>query len=174
VLNLVLESFTQSDIVNLAIGESPIENSSNKLNLIPSTPVLFPKNNSGDAPYSVDENSLRSVIYIPPKFTYGNVPLLLFNPGTGTTAGQNFVPNLGNCSQVLTMQIQSVSALLQISWQIFKLASSLTFTHGLKLNWRPGSEYVVYAIKYVSAISGNSNVSMLCPGLLVLSTANRQ
>jgi hypothetical protein len=92
----ILEGLTPRDLVNLASGESPIENSSNNLNLITPTHAVYPKKSQDDAPYSVDENSLRSAVYTPSTFTYGKkYPPVLFIPGTGVTAGENFAPNLG-------------------------------------------------------------------------------
>jgi hypothetical protein len=93
-LDLVLEGLTPSDLINLAVGESPIENSSNNLNLISPRSAIYPNKSPDDAPYSV-ENRLGSAIYIPLEFTYPNVLPVLLIPGNGTTAGESFVPNFG-------------------------------------------------------------------------------
>jgi len=161
-LDLVLEGLTPSDLGNLAIGESPIENSSNNLNLISPTPAVYPMKSPDDAPYSVDENSLRSAIYIPPDFTYGKIPPLLFIPGTGTTAGQNFAPNFGKLfagSDYADPVYVNIPGNQLANIQVGKFA--VGWISWPKLIRLLESEYVAYAINYISAISGNSNVYML-------------
>jgi hypothetical protein len=94
--DLVLNGLTPSDIVQVVLGFSPIENSDDgNINLIPANPPVYPKKSPEDAPYSVSENTLRSAIYIPLGFTYGKIPPVLLIPGTGVTAGENFAPNFG-------------------------------------------------------------------------------
>lgn len=92
-LSLPLGGLTWSDAVGLILGESPIENSSKSFNPINPSPAIYPMKGANDAPYSVSEATLRAAIYIPSDFTYRKVPPLLFIPGTGGTAGQNFAGN---------------------------------------------------------------------------------
>jgi hypothetical protein len=63
--DLVLNGLAPKDLIDLAIGESPIENSSNNINLILAIPPVYPKKSPQDALYSVSENTLRSGIYFP-------------------------------------------------------------------------------------------------------------
>lgn len=60
---------------------------------------MYPTKVAGDAPYSVDEDTLRGAIYIPSNFTYGTKqPVILF-PGTGNTG---YITFQGNFIQTLT------------------------------------------------------------------------
>ena len=144
-LDLVLDGLTPNDIVDLALGESPIENSSNNLNPISPNPPIYPKKSESDAPYSVDENTLRSAIYIPLDFTYGKVPPVLLIPGTGATSGENFAPNFAK-----EFAGSDYADPVYVNIPGYQLAD-------IQIN----SEYVAYAINYISAISGQMNVSML-------------
>ncbi|KAI7300361.1 hypothetical protein KC315_g17208 [Hortaea werneckii] len=83
-----------SDYLNL-INSYLIESSTNNLNLIPPAQPIYPRASASDAPDSLSETDLRKAIYIPPGFTYGRVPPVLFLPGTAALAGQNFGPNYG-------------------------------------------------------------------------------
>ena len=93
--SLIFEGLAPSDLVNLALGESPIENSSNNFNPISPVPAIYPKKSPNDAPYSVDEKTLRAAMYIPFAFTYGKVQPVILVPGTGATAGENYAGNFG-------------------------------------------------------------------------------
>ena len=79
-----------------SIGSTPTEgsdDSTNNINLIdPSTPIYPSK--TGDAPYSVDETTLRAALKIPSSFTYGAKQPVLLVHGTGQTGPQNFAPNM--------------------------------------------------------------------------------
>jgi hypothetical protein len=94
-LDLILGGLVPSDITNLVSSEGSEENSSTNDNPISPTPAVYPQRESSDAPYSLDEDSLRSAIYIPENFTYGEIPAVLLIPGTGALAGGNFGPNIG-------------------------------------------------------------------------------
>ncbi|KAJ5107866.1 hypothetical protein N7456_004541 [Penicillium angulare] len=57
--------------------------------------TIFPKSSDRDAPYSIEENPLRSAIFIPDDFKFGRdskTPVILV-PGTGTYGGEAFEPN---------------------------------------------------------------------------------
>ncbi|KAL2841856.1 hypothetical protein BJY01DRAFT_217081 [Aspergillus pseudoustus] len=111
------------------------------------SPVIYPQKHLDDVPFSVDETLLRSSIYIPSGFEYGQgnkTPILLV-PGTGISGGSTYTNTIG------------------------KLLQGTTYADPVWLNI-PGnslgdiqmnSEYVAYAINYVSAISGNCNISII-------------
>lgn len=107
--------------------------------------TIFPTKASGDAPYSLTEAELRAAIYIPSSFTYGTKTPVIFVPGTASYGGINFASNLR------------------------KLLTGVSYADPVWLNI-PGaslgdiqvnSEYVAYAINYISAISSNKNVSVI-------------
>lgn len=118
----------------LPIGENSINNNNRAIS------GLYPrKAKTTDAPYSVPEDQLRAAIFIPPGFTYGKKTPVLFVPGTGSYGGTNFANN------------------------IRKLLTGTSFADPVWLNV-PGaqlgdvqinSEYVAYAINYISAVSGS-------------------
>ncbi|KAI0123977.1 hypothetical protein BJ170DRAFT_598304 [Xylariales sp. AK1849] len=134
-----------ADINDIINGLDSGENSQNNDNPIdPDTPV-YPQKDSDDAPYSLSEDQLRAAIYIPSTFTYGQKPPTIFVPGTGSYGGITFVSNLR------------------------KLLTGVSYADPVWLNI-PGamlgdaqvnSEYIAYAINYISAISQNSDVSVI-------------
>ncbi|KAJ5640541.1 hypothetical protein N7528_000166 [Penicillium herquei] len=99
--------------------------------------TVYPKVSDEDAPYSIEENSLRSAIFIPSDFKFGHdgkTPVILV-PGTGTYGGEAFEPNFA------------------------KLLKASTFGDPVWLNI-PGrmcdeapknAQYVAYAINYISS-----------------------
>jgi pimeloyl-ACP methyl ester carboxylesterase len=107
--------------------------------------TIYPKQDSSDASYDLSETKLRSAIYFPFTITHGKTRPVLFVPGTGTEACENFAPNIG------------------------KLVAGSTLADPVYVNV-PGNmlndeqtnaEYVAYAINYVSAITGNQQVSVV-------------
>lgn len=80
--------FAGGDYVEIAEAYL-LEDSSTNINPIPA-PGIYPKASPEDAPYSLMENQLREVIYIPLNFSYGRKQPVLFIPGTGARAGSNF------------------------------------------------------------------------------------
>ncbi|KAJ5732664.1 hypothetical protein N7493_004145 [Penicillium malachiteum] len=96
-----------------------------------------PKVSDEDAPDSIEENSLRSAIFIPSEFKFGHdgkTPVILV-PATGTYGGEAFEPNFA------------------------KLLKASTFEDPVWLNI-PGrmcdkapknAQYVAYAINYISS-----------------------
>ena len=144
-LDLVVDGLAPKDLVEDGLAESPLENSSSNLNLISPTQAVYPKKGTDDAPYSVSEETLRSAIYIPLKFTYGKVPPVIFIPGTGATGGENYGANFG---KLFAGSDYADPVYLNIP--------------GAQLNdIQVNSEYIAYAINYISAISSNKNVSLL-------------
>lgn len=71
--------------------------SNSESNVNPREPLapIYPSVMTGDAPYNIDEATLRAAIYIPDSFTYGKKPPVILVPGTGLKGGLNFEPNLG-------------------------------------------------------------------------------
>ncbi|KAJ9139327.1 Alpha/beta-hydrolase [Coniochaeta hoffmannii] len=109
------------------------------------TTSIYPQKSTSDAPYSISEHDLRSAIFVPASFTYGQRPPLIFIPGTGTYGGEAFTHNL------------------------LKLLNSSPFADPVFLNV-PGAllgdaqthaEYVAYAINYISGISSAANLSII-------------
>ncbi|KFX96802.1 hypothetical protein V490_03118 [Pseudogymnoascus sp. VKM F-3557] len=123
-----------------------VDSSNNKNTVNPATAV-YPSKAAGDAPYSVDENTLRSAIYIPSTFQYGKTgkqPVLLV-PGTSLPGGTSYSNAFG------------------------KLLAASTYADPVWLNI-PGyslgdaqvnGEYVAYAMNYLSGVSGQKNISVI-------------
>jgi hypothetical protein len=145
-LDLVLNGLSPKDLVEDALAESPYpENSSSNINLRnPSSPI-YPQNAPNDAPYSFSESTLRGAMYIPLEFTYGKIPPVIFIPGTAATGGENWLPNFG---KLFTGSDYADPVYLSIP--------------GAQLNdIQLNSEFIAYAINYVSAMSGHKNVSLI-------------
>ncbi|KAJ5935438.1 hypothetical protein N7466_004985 [Penicillium verhagenii] len=115
---------------------NPDINSYENQNPDPKLPI-YPTKSIQDAPYSAEENSLRSAIYIPSDFKFGQdgkTPVILV-PGTGTYGGEAYESNFA------------------------KLLKASTFGDPVWLNI-PGrmcdeapknAQYVAYAINYISS-----------------------
>ncbi|CZS92788.1 related to lipase B precursor [Rhynchosporium graminicola] len=142
---LVLNGLAPKGLINDYIAETSIVNSDKNYNPRAASPAVYPKKSPLDAPYSVDENTLRSALYIPKEFSYGKVRPCIFVPGTGATAGSNFLPNLG---KIFTGSDYADPVYLNIPK--FQLDD-------IQIN----AEFVAYAINYISAISGGKNVSVV-------------
>lgn len=136
-------------IVKSLFGSSPLlptgENSIANVNLRAPAKEIFPSRAAGDAPYSLSEAQLRAAIYIPSAFTYGQKPPVILVPGTSSYGGSAFRSN------------------------VRKLLTDTTYADPVWLNI-PGaglgdiqvnSEYVAYAINYISGVSGSANVSLV-------------
>lgn len=120
----------------LPVGENSINNNNRAIS------GLYPKKaGTTDAPYSVPESQLRAAIYIPPGFTFGQngkTPVL-FVPGTGSYGGTNFANNL---RKLLTGKPYADPVWVNVP--------------GAQLgDAQINSEYVAYAINYISAVSGS-------------------
>jgi hypothetical protein len=100
---------------------------------------------SSDAPYSLSEAKLRAAIQIPPGFTYGYVPPLIMAPGTGSTGCLTFGSNF----------------IKQFTGSPFADPVWLNIPDFLYNDAQVNAEYVAYAINYMSAITGNRNVSVI-------------
>ncbi|KAH8698311.1 hypothetical protein BGW36DRAFT_426023 [Talaromyces proteolyticus] len=102
---------------------------------------IYPSKSPGDAPYTLDENTLRSAIYIPESFSYGvggKIPVILV-PGTFIPAGVTYhfsFSKLGDYANLDPVWINIPGASLGDA--------------------QVNAEYVAYAINYISGISPSS------------------
>jgi hypothetical protein len=115
------------------------------VNLLQPSTTIYPKKSSSDAPYSLSEAALREAIQIPPGFTYGAVPPLIMAPGTGSTGCLTFGANF----------------IKQFTGSNFADPVWLNIPDFLYDDAQVNAEYVAYAINYISAITGNNNVSVI-------------
>ena len=113
---------------------------------VPAT-AIYPQKGSTDAPYSLNETTLRSAIFFPAEFEFGangKQPVIMV-PGTGAAAATTYSSNY------------------------FKLLAATDFADPVLLNipslslndLQVNAEFVAYAINYVSGISNNVNVSTI-------------
>lgn len=134
ILNL-LNGFTDSAL-NSVSNHNPIE---------PET-AIYPSKSAEDAPYSVDEDTLRSAIYIPDSFSYGangKIPVLLV-PGTFVPAGVTYHFSFSKLSN---------HANLDPVWVNIP-GNSLG-------DAQVNAEFVAYAINYISGISSSSKIGII-------------
>lgn len=108
----------------------------------PPKPKKYP---SKDAPYSLDETQLLSVIGIPSTFTYGEKPPVIIVPGSASTTDMTYECNL--------FKTLAESFFADIVW-----INNPTLARG---DAQVNSEYVAYAINYISGISHQRNVSVV-------------
>ncbi|EXJ75297.1 uncharacterized protein A1O5_01993 [Cladophialophora psammophila CBS 110553] len=121
-------------------------NSSQNKNPDPSV-AIYPALHASDAPYSIQEQPLRSAIFVPADFNHGTdgkTPVILV-PGTGSYGGEAFDHNFA------------------------KLLRASTFGDPVWLNI-PGrmcdeapknAEHVAYAINYIAAVCGGKKVAVV-------------
>jgi hypothetical protein len=125
----------------LPVGENSISNNNPK-----ASTILYPKKaGTSDASYSVSEAALRAAIYIPSGFTYGKKTPVLFVPGTGSYGGTNFANNI---RKLLTGQPFADPVWVNVPGAMLADA---------QIN----SEYIAYAINYISAISQNKKIAVI-------------
>lgn len=118
----------------LPVGENSITNNNRAVT------GLYPrKAGTSDATYTVPEAQLRAAIFIPPGFTYGRKTPVLFVPGTGSYAGTNFASNI---RKLLTGKPFADPVWVNVPGAMLGDAQT-------------NSEYVAYAINYISAVSGS-------------------
>lgn len=85
-----------------------------------------------DAPFSVDENTLRAAIYIPPGFTWGKKQPVVMSPGTGAYGYVNFASNIGK-----------LLATTDYADPVY-----LNIPYALLYDAQISAEYVAYALQY--------------------------
>lgn len=127
----------------LPVGENSIDNNN------PPVQGIYPQKEDGDAPYSLSEEELRKALYIPSGFQYGagsKRPVIMI-PGTGSYGGMNFRNNLRKL----------------LNGQPFADPVWLNIPGAMLLNTQVNSEYVAYAINYISAacISNKDNIAVI-------------
>ncbi|KAH8721543.1 hypothetical protein GQ44DRAFT_775120 [Phaeosphaeriaceae sp. PMI808] len=119
----------------LPVGENSIDNNN------PNPPsTIYPRKDREDAPYSVSEDALRKAIYIPLGFTYGSKRPVIMVPGSGSYGGIVYANNL---RKLLTGQSFADPVWLNIPGALLRDA-------------QVNSEYIAYAINYISAICLNA------------------
>ncbi|KAJ8060454.1 hypothetical protein OCU04_010779 [Sclerotinia nivalis] len=137
VLELVLDGFTSSDLQALLSGANPSANSANNVNdAVPSSKAFY-NTVKGDAPFSVDEETLRAAIYIPPGFTWGKKQPVVMLPGTG---GYGYVTYASNIGKLLAATDYADPVYLSVP---------NAFTSDAQIT----AEYVAYALQYFSAMT---------------------
>ncbi|KAF2763850.1 alpha/beta-hydrolase [Teratosphaeria nubilosa] len=142
--NILANGLAGGDYVQIA-NAYLLESSTDNINPInPATPV-YPQAGPSDAPYSLSEADLRKVIYIPPGFTYGRIPPVIFLPGTAALGGQNFGPNYGKL-----FTENKIADPVYVNLPGENLADI-----------QVAAEYAAYAVNYISGISGGKNVSTI-------------
>lgn len=147
--DLVGSGLIPLDLVSLLDGylDMSLNSIHNKNPPPPSKQAIYPSKKTGDAPYSIPEEKLRAVIHIPDSFAYGKngkQPVILV-PGTAIPAGLTYHFNFGKLGEAAPNA--------DIVWVNIPRAS---------LNdAQANSEYVAYAINYISAISSDSNVAVI-------------
>ncbi|KAK7182305.1 hypothetical protein DPSP01_002392 [Paraphaeosphaeria sporulosa] len=119
-------------------------NSENNVNEREPSKKLYPSAGDNDAPYSIDEETLRAAIYIPDTFTYGEKPPVILVPGTATKGGLCYEANL---AKLLTKEDYADPLWLNIPGWLLESAP-----------WN--SEFVAYAINYIADIT-SQNVSVI-------------
>lgn len=112
------------------------QNSISNVNPDPPTPI-YPYRDCRDADYSLTEQQLRQVIFIPPGFTYGAKPPVILVPGTGNTGYQTFSANY---IPLLTGVDYADPVWLNIPNQLL-------------MDTQINSEYIAYAINYINSIT---------------------
>lgn len=135
---LVTESV--SAITGLVLGVLTGENSHDNDNPDPPIPI-FPQKEQSDAPYSVQEATLRKAIFVPHDFDAkdkaGQQPIVLL-PGTGNTG---FITFQGNYIKLLTADNRFNPVWVNIPGYLLDDAQT-------------NAEYAAYAINYIGAMTG--------------------
>lgn len=127
-------------ITDLVLGALTGENSQNNQNPPPPTPI-YPQKEGSDAPYSLDEETLREAIFMPDDFNAKNMagqqPVVLL-PGTGNTG---FITFQGNYIKLLQADNRFNPVWVNIPGYLLDDA---------QIN----AEYAAYAINYIGAVTG--------------------
>lgn len=141
--NLVSKSVL--DILN-GYPNNNIDSSNNTGNPPPSQ-TIYPSKSPSDAPYSVSQQDLQDAIFIPSSFSFGQngkKPVILI-PGTAVPAGITYFFSFEHLAQA--------APAADVCWVNIPRAS----LDDAQIN----SEYVAYAINYISAVSSGVDVSII-------------
>lgn len=133
-----------SDAVADAEAFGPCNSQSNSNTASPAR-TIYPQQDSSDAPYDVSEDDLRAAIYIPSGFTYGKIPPVIFVPGTASEACETFEIGLGKL----------------VAGSDFADPVYVNVPNSMLADEQNNAEYITYAINYISAVSSNSQVSVV-------------
>lgn len=127
-------------ITELVLGALTGENSHSNQNPAPPT-AIYPQKGGSDAPYSLDEETLREAIFIPDDFDAkdkaGQLPIVLL-PGTGNTG---FITFQGNYIKLLQADNRFNPVWVNIPGYLLDDAQT-------------NAEYAAYAINYIGAVTG--------------------
>lgn len=127
-------------ITDLVLGVLTGQNSHDNQNPAPPTPI-FPQKGGSDAPYSLDEETLRKAIFMPDDFntknSAGQQPIVLL-PGTGNTG---FITFQGNYIKLLQADNRFNPVWVNIPGYLLDDAQT-------------NAEYAAYAINYIGAMTG--------------------
>lgn len=147
VVNLVLSAAIPGEILSLLNGYADQQlNALDNKNPPVTDKSIYPVKAPGAAPYSVMEKNLREAIYIPESFKYGKdwkKPVVLV-PGTAVPAGLTYSFSF---ARLATAVLEA-----DVVWVNVARASLIDI--------RVSSEYVAYAMNYISAVS-DSNVAVI-------------
>lgn len=105
-------------------------------NPVPSDKSFY-NNVDGNAPFSVDEETLRAAIYIPPGFTWGKKQPIVLSPGTGGYGYSQFASNIGK-----------LLATTDYADPIY-----LNIPGALLADAQVNAEYVAYALQYFNVMT---------------------
>jgi hypothetical protein len=111
----------------------------------PAGSAVYPRKGASDAPYTLPESVLRNALYIPPTFTYGRIKPVLLVPGTGNIALETYSFNFG---KLFAGSDYADPVYLNVPGHLL---------NDVQLN----TEFVAYAINYLSAISGNARIGVV-------------
>ena len=122
-------------------------NSVNNTNIEEPKFKIYPSSDKKDAPYTLKERELRSAIYIPSTFEYGegDKKIVLLAPGTGSFGGNAFHSNY--------IKLLNESDFADPVW--------LNIPNHLMNDAQSNAEYVAYAVNYISSISDDNNISIV-------------
>ncbi|KAF2084428.1 alpha/beta-hydrolase, partial [Saccharata proteae CBS 121410] len=138
IAGLIANSLCPADLSDVLNSFGSGENSQTNWNSKNPAKSIFPKLNWKDAPFSLTEQQLREVIYIPSTFTWGKKPPVILVPGTGAIGGENYGSNY---IKLLTGTSYADPVWLNIPGFMLRDA-------------QVNSEYVAYAINYIKETTG--------------------
>ncbi|KAB8297917.1 hypothetical protein EYC80_001700 [Monilinia laxa] len=140
-LQLILDGFTSSDLQAVLSGANSSDSSTKNVNDPVPSEKSFYNNVNGNAPFSVDEETLRAAIYIPPGFTWGKKQPIVLSPGTGGYAYSHFASNIG---KLLATTDYADPVYLNIPGALLSDA-------------QVNAEYVAYALQYFYAMTSKKS-----------------